>query len=124
MALTFLKTTSAKLPKSPAAFLTESIQRIYSDSVDPPEYLFHYTNIAGLIGIVNSQELWASNVIFLNDEMELQHGLGVASKTISRMLKDRKDEQTTTLLKSIVRDLGNKELPSTYATFSARHTIY
>jgi len=63
VALTFLKTTSAKLPKSPAAFLTESIQRIYSDSVDPPEYLFQYTNIAGLMG--NSKQLRNSELPML-----------------------------------------------------------
>ena len=33
--------------------------------------LCHYTNLAGLIGILESKQLWASNVAFLNDREEL-----------------------------------------------------
>lgn len=32
--------------------------------------IVHYTNFAGLTGIVGSQQLWASHILYLNDEAE------------------------------------------------------
>jgi hypothetical protein len=40
---------------------------------DRPEALYHYTNPAGLLGIVREHQLWASNALFLNDSAELVH---------------------------------------------------
>ena len=34
------------------------------------DYLFHYTNSIGIIGMINEKALWATNVDFLNDENE------------------------------------------------------
>lgn len=33
--------------------------------------LYHYTNWAGLQGILSSQSMWASNIKYLNDQSEL-----------------------------------------------------
>jgi hypothetical protein len=38
---------------------------------DAPEVLYHYTNAAGFAGIVERNELWASDAAFLNDSTEL-----------------------------------------------------
>ncbi|WP_114129889.1 MULTISPECIES: DUF2971 domain-containing protein [Thalassospira] len=38
---------------------------------DKHETLFHYTNQAGLLGILNSNDLWASSYKFLNDREEV-----------------------------------------------------
>jgi hypothetical protein len=40
----------------------------------PPETLHHYTTAAGLIGILRSKSLWASDCRFLNDRSELVYG--------------------------------------------------
>ena len=40
---------------------------------DAPERLYHYTDVAGLIGIVSSSSLWATNLRFMNDAEELAH---------------------------------------------------
>lgn len=37
---------------------------------DSPESLFHYTTAEGLLGILNSSQLWASDLRFLNDVRE------------------------------------------------------
>ncbi|OZC71749.1 hypothetical protein CH306_22965 [Rhodococcus sp. 15-725-2-2b] len=37
--------------------------------------LYHYTNVYGLHGILKSNCLWASEVRFLNDKLELKYGL-------------------------------------------------
>lgn len=41
---------------------------------DHPE-LFHYTNAKGLIGIVESQSIWATHYAYLNDSEEIRHFL-------------------------------------------------
>jgi len=38
-----------------------------------PDVLYHYTTIAGLIGIVQSGSVWATDIRFLNDSTELQY---------------------------------------------------
>lgn len=39
-----------------------------------PELLYHYTTAEGLLGIVSSKSLWASDAEFLSDARELQYG--------------------------------------------------
>lgn len=41
----------------------------------PPDLLFHYTSPTGLIGIVESKKLWATNIRYLNDAKELDHAV-------------------------------------------------
>jgi Protein of unknown function (DUF2971) len=38
------------------------------------DLLYHYTNTAGLIGILTSGSLWATDVSFLNDAQEMRYG--------------------------------------------------
>lgn len=38
-----------------------------------PDELFHYTNINGLKGILETQTLWATHYAYLNDSQELKH---------------------------------------------------
>jgi hypothetical protein len=42
--------------------------------VTDPKILYHYTSAVGLMGIIHSQALWATNAEFLNDAQELQFG--------------------------------------------------
>jgi len=37
----------------------------------PPHVLYHYTSTEGLHGIIEKRELWATNVLYLNDTSEL-----------------------------------------------------
>ena len=43
----------------------------------PPEVLYHYTSAEGLLGIVQSGEIWSTNVLYLNDSSELSHATEV-----------------------------------------------
>lgn len=45
--------------------------RLYSDI--PQEPLYHYTSFTGLLGIVASGALWASDIRYMNDSAELKH---------------------------------------------------
>lgn len=39
--------------------------------------LYHYTDIRGLMGIVNSRAIWASHIYYLNDSKEILHACEV-----------------------------------------------
>lgn len=48
--------------------MTKSLAEVH------PE-LFHYTNAKGLIGIIESQSIWATHYAYLNDSEEIRHFL-------------------------------------------------
>ena len=56
------------------------IQEFITDleSQGAPPALFHYTNERGLCGIIQSGQLWCSDIFRQNDENELRHGIKVA----------------------------------------------
>ncbi|MFM0726580.1 DUF2971 domain-containing protein [Paraburkholderia strydomiana] len=54
----------------------------------PPEQLYHYTNIAGLQGIIQSSRLWATNTPFLNDAGEHRY----ACSLLRDLLKERRSQ--------------------------------
>ena len=37
-----------------------------------PKYLYHYTDSAGIIGILTNKKIWLSNLYFMNDSSELE----------------------------------------------------
>lgn len=39
--------------------------------------IYHYTNTAGFMGIIQSQSLWATNSNFLNDHQEMKKGIEI-----------------------------------------------
>lgn len=53
----------------------------------PPEVLYHYTTQAGLLGILTSGTIWASQVQFLNDSTEFRIGLEIATEQLHAMAR-------------------------------------
>jgi hypothetical protein len=53
--------------------LAAFVESLYSVS-DIPEILFHYTSTSGLLGILKERGLWASELRYLNDSVELTYG--------------------------------------------------
>lgn len=46
----------------------------------PPSTLYHYTTQDGVLGIINSGELWATNIRYMNDTTEFFGGLNLAKE--------------------------------------------
>ena len=57
---------------------------------DTPALLYHYTDVAGLIGICASRSLRATNLRFMNDAKELSH----AWKLMREVLAEAKEQAT------------------------------
>ncbi len=42
---------------------------------EPPSILYHYTTQKGLLGIIQSKTIWATDILYLNDTMELKYAV-------------------------------------------------
>lgn len=62
--------------------VTSQILHDESDINGYVDGFYHYTNSDGLLGIMNSQKLWATYSTYLNDSQEIKHGLELAEKII------------------------------------------
>ncbi|MEA3476534.1 MAG: DUF2971 domain-containing protein [Candidatus Cloacimonadota bacterium] len=61
----------------------DNFQKIISiilSKEDKPHSLYHYSNQAGLMGILKSKKIWATNILYFNDSMEFKY----ASQLIRR----------------------------------------
>ena len=83
--------------------------------------LAHYTNLAGLQGILESGNLWASNVAFLNDREELLHGVKCAGRALST-LRDNKLHLWRDAISEVIKQIENGRLPNTYAACFCERT--
>jgi hypothetical protein len=55
-------------------------------SQKPPDRIYHYTNDAGLKGILASGKLWLTDICSLNDPSELKHGFEIAIRELRKMV--------------------------------------
>ncbi|GAB3283674.1 DUF2971 domain-containing protein [Parahaliea aestuarii] len=58
------------------------IQRLYAE--EPRDTLYHYTSLSGLMGIIHSGHLRASDIRYMNDSAEIRHTLDLMGDHISR----------------------------------------
>src|SRR5271166_4732024 len=59
------------------------IARDARDQITNP--LYHYTDAAGLEGIVKNQQVWFTGYTHLNDPSELTYGMTIASELLSEI---------------------------------------
>lgn len=64
------------------------------ESGQVPRTVFHYTSLAGLVGIIENEELWLSDIEFLNDSEELRYAARLLHTAImNRIERDYGDQQ-------------------------------
>jgi hypothetical protein len=87
------------------AMLDWLARRINADRPAAPEVLWHYTDAAGLQGILTSERLWATQTRFLNDSKEIAYGAELATRALAAYdVAGRKPETAR-----FVRGLGNPD---------------
>lgn len=63
---------------------------------DTPPKLFHYTNTQGLLGILDSQYLWATHVSYLNDATEIRYTYELVEEISEDLIaQEDRDKETT-----------------------------
>lgn len=63
----------------------------FTDPAKTEATLFHYTNAAGLVGIIKNRELWATESNYLNDPTEVSF----AAKVLVGLLQQRLESEDT-----------------------------
>lgn len=72
--------------------------------------LYHYTDLAGLNGIVSNNDLWLTHVRFCNDDEELTHGQKVVVQTLAAEKSKAIPAEQRAYLEQ-VEELVNKPVP-------------
>jgi hypothetical protein len=75
------------------------------EGVPTPATLYHYTDEAGMKGILASGHLWLTDILSLNDPSELTHGLAQAARVLNT--KAARDLSKASCLLVIFRSLFN-----------------
>lgn len=67
----------------------------------------HYTSQSGLMGIVSSETIWATNIKFLNDEQEFQHAIDLIRALIpkSKITPEHRDHA---VYSEFIKQLGEE----------------
>jgi hypothetical protein len=71
-----------------------------------PKLIYHYTNDAGLMGIIEKGEFWCTHISYLNDPTEIHHGIAPALKRI-RAASATKGGEFTLFAKPLLKALGD-----------------
>ena len=67
------------------------------------EIVWHYTNGAGFLGILQSSQLYATQVAALNDANETRHASDLFEKAVQQLIAERVNEQeVATFLKTLL----------------------
>jgi len=74
-------------PREPERETQPNTIRAFLDAIQrsAPEALYHYASVRGLQGILESGEIWATNVHYLNDISEYTHALGLAREYLRQL---------------------------------------
>ena len=75
----------------------------------PDGLLYHYTNQAGLLGIIGKKEIWATHTQYLNDTREFLHAVEIVRHELSTRAvgTDPGDEQMKAALREMLQGIEN-----------------
>lgn len=94
--------------------------------VEIPSELTHYTDLAGLQGIIERRQLWLSHAAFLNDPEELRHGIKRADRVLQKLIKEADGTDASDgrlkLVSDIARDFAKFQPPDAYIACFCRRS--
>jgi hypothetical protein len=102
----------------PKTFWNEA-RRLGLSDTGPPALIYHYTNLEGFVGIVQSRSLWLSDYSYLNDKRELTHGIEAIREIIAEMLKASQRDELAELMRTWERKLAIPGSRVCIASFSS-----
>jgi hypothetical protein len=78
------------------------------------EKFCHYTNLHGMVGIIESQQVWLTDHRFLNDTQEISYGRSLATRIISSISESESNKEFALFLQSIIERINQ---PCKYASY-------
>ncbi|HZY74549.1 MAG TPA: DUF2971 domain-containing protein [Edaphobacter sp.] len=85
-----------------------------------PSMLYHYTSGAGLIGIVDSKAVWASNIRFLNDSREYELAVELVRTSLDARLEAARSRYDSALYHVLLDSIGREQANDVYVTSFSR----
>ena len=83
----------------------------------PPIIIYHYTDINGLLGMIETGKIWATHVSRLNDSSEYHHGI----KVVADCVRNAMPASSKPLVEKILSEFRRVE---TYvASYSTKHDL-
>lgn len=93
-------------------------------AAEPSNTLYHYTSLQGLMGIIESRTLRASDVRYMNDSTELKYAFNLLQKAIAvRTAAQTKHDDTLFFFSTWLRDQINKGPMLFSASFRANGNL-
>ena len=69
-------------------FMSSSRDGLLALSSAPPPILYHYTSTEPAVNIIESNELWATNAVFMNDESEIRYAADILRRALDEAIND------------------------------------
>jgi hypothetical protein len=88
------------------AILNESLLKM------PPSVLYHYTTQAGLLGILDKREIWATHTQYLNDRQEFRYALAIFREELEALALQNSDIEQVRCIQEM-REVVQDELSGT-----------
>lgn len=86
----------------------------------PPDVLFHYTSQSGFLGILDSKQIWATKIQYLNDYSEFQLALDTAQDVLQALHEKEPDGTRRSKIECLLGSLSQITLLNVcVASFSA-----
>jgi len=87
---------------------------------NPDKPLYHYTNQTGFMGIIHSQEIWATHTQYLNDQREFLHAISL----VRDIVKEHQASCTNDAEHNVLEDMrdgidGNESINICVSSFSS-----
>ena len=94
---------------------SDDLRGLMLDERDAPDIVYHYTDAAGLMGILGSGKFWATDLAYLNDHTEFTHGANEVRRVYKRMSKPERDDIETAMLPAFVGRLHDDQSLANFA---------
>jgi hypothetical protein len=91
---------------------SQKVDRLVYSNHDELDFLFHYTELNGFLGIFTTKSLWASNAFFLNDFSEIEYGLKISHNFFEIFYSSIKSEKIKEIMKGFYDNYSEVVLDS------------
>ena len=96
-----------------------SVRHLFA--VEPPEFLFHYTTLAGGYGILRSDALWMTKIRYLDDTSELEIGIATFKLLLEELLREPGASDEHALMEAVLTGLGSVAASNICVTSFCEH---
>ena len=98
-------------------FVSEVAREMGAFDFEPEKIVWHYTNGAGFLGILQSATIYATQVASLNDKAETRYATDLYKDAIQELIRERADDSdAVTFLKAVLEFVKDEPDSPTHGT--------